>query len=298
MMRYINIGMTIRYWIFSVLAIAAGATLALFLPHAFAALPIYAPSELPGTDVTRTGGFVSMSWNTVGYLMNLTGVILELVALIFMVWYGIELVITSGSEDAQKRARTGMLYTCIGFVILNIGKASFGGGGLIGVFNPASQTPGELVRVEAWRQQLNQVIDLLRYLMIGGSIILIVITGMRMVAQPGSPEVQKRLRPQLLYTVIGLTILSLAEPIQRIFVLGEAVSGVSLINSITLTILWLVVPITFIMIIYSAFRIVTSRGDEAAVKHATATIIGAVIALAIVFSSYTILSEVISLIVK
>jgi hypothetical protein len=125
------------------------------------------------------------------------------------------------------------------------------------------------------------------------SILFIVIAGIRMVTASGNEEIVKKNRTSVIWILVGLIIMNLAEPL--VYYTYEQIDPVSfdkykklenlstgLINPIITYILTFLAVAAVLMIVLAAFKMMTAQGDEGKVKKQTQTIIGALMGLFII----------------
>lgn len=152
-------------------------------------------------------------------------------------------------------------------------------------------------RVEANQATLGNVLNA-AYVVIGAlAVIFIIIGGIRYVLSGGDSSKIAQAKNTILYAIVGLVITVFAYAITN-FIIGtfSATSFSALRDNVINTLGFAGAALAVIMIIYGAFRYVTSNGDSGKIAAAKNTILYAVIGLVIVIAAYGIVNFVLGVI--
>jgi hypothetical protein len=220
-----------------------------------------------------------------------TRFIFEAVAVGFMVYMGAMMVMSFGNEDSLTKYRTGLVYSILGFLILNFG------GLVIDAFNPGEGS--EVVDIGIVETLVyDRIITFIRFGI--GSIVMafIVYKGFKLITSSGSEEEIAKDKQYIMWAAVGLIIITIARPVQLVLTQGKVELGNELITTFTRLMMYVVPPIAIFFILYGAVFMLTAMGDEDKQKKGIQIIKGTVIALAIIFSAYTVVAEILRFVVK
>ena len=126
------------------------------------------------------------------------------------------------------------------------------------------------------------------------AVIFIIIGGIRYILAAGNSAQLTQAKNTILYSIVGLIIVILAFSITN-FVIGklDVTSFASIRDSIINTLLYVAGSLAVVMIVYGAFRYVSSNGNTANITAAKNTILYAVIGLIITILAFAIVNFVI-----
>jgi len=232
-------------------------------------------------------------------VLKLTGFLKKLmfpIAVILLVYAGIELYLTHGSEDKYKQAINQIAGIGTGFLLMMVTVnlvdwVFFGKSGEI--FREGTDVS------EFARKGMLEIYGLFDYLTMFAVVLavaFIVWNAITLIIAGGEDESQiSEMKKRIIYGVIGLIILISAKPMINTITGGDGqlvipsvFGGISLIARWVNFLLGLIAIFAVIAIIYAGIRLVAHFGDEDATSQAKKIIMGAVIGLIITFSAWTI----------
>lgn len=219
------------------------------------------------------------------------------VAILLLVYGGIELYLTHGNEEKYKQNISQLAGIATGFILMLVAV------NLVDwVFFGKS---GEVFRREAnpiefAQKGMMEIVGIFDYLTVFAVVLavaFIVWNAITLILAGGEDETQiSNIKKRIIYSIIGIIILVSAKPmIQMItdydggLTMPDIREGVRIISLWVNFILGLIGIFAVIAIIYAGIRLVLHFGDEEATTQAKNIIIAAVIGLVIAFSAWTII---------
>ncbi len=218
------------------------------------------------------------------------------IAIILLIYAGIELYLTHGSEDKYKQAISQIAGIGTGFLLMMVAVnlvdwVVFGRSGEIfrGGVDPADFA----------KYGMTEVIGIFDYLTMFAVVIavaFIVWNAITLIIAGGEDESQiAEMKKRILFGVVGIIILVSAKPMLAIITGGDGqlvipsvFGGISFVARWVNFILGLIAIFAVIAIIYAGIRLIMHFGDDEATTEAKNIIMGAVIGLVITFSAWTI----------
>lgn len=242
---------------------------------------------VPGLPRTSTSGNDTFNDFLVKTLIPMTKIIFQAVAVVFIFYSGSRLVFASGNDDTVKKGRISLLYALIGFIFLNIGDL------FVNVFVPREGNNQGPSLVD-WKFLLNIVITAIRGIAGTIAIVSIIIGGFRIVISgaSGSDDAVAKQRTQILWSILGLIVIALAGEFQKIAFEGDTDKGISTATSLIRLLLLFIVPLGFGALILGGFYFIFSGASDSLRTKGLKIIQGTIIALVIIYASYTIVTEV------
>ena len=246
-----------------------------------------------------TGGEsgVELFDNFISRLVEIGKFVLEGVAIFFIIFYGIKLVASGGKDEEIEQAKTGFLDAALGFTILNVGDV------IVAVFNPM-EAGATLHDYTALDYLINYGIGLIKYLVGTISVAVIVIAGYTIVTSSDKQETVKKQSKNIVYALIGLVVVMLAQVVQYAIVgdrdLYGALQGnedlvnrgMEIINSLTRLLLYIIVPVAILMLVIGTIYYVISGGEANRAGQGKRIYLGTIIALLIAFAAYILVAEI------
>ncbi|MFN7160703.1 MAG: hypothetical protein ACK4NC_03790 [Candidatus Gracilibacteria bacterium] len=290
-------------WIHVLMGAAAAvlATILLHIPHATATgLPIFGESsiDLPKIEGTPGASSESMVTYLVTRVINFIKIILQAIAVGYIIFIGMDMIMNMSNEDMLKKKQNSFLYALYGFIIINIGDLG------LSIFNPAT-SGGDLFSKSAFLGFLNLILNLIKFSMATVSVVLIVLTGFKILS-PRSTKIDSE-KKHLTAIATGLFVMTIADLVQKVFIPNgyeltpgvtdssatSAQRGTELILNIGGALLTVMGPIALFFMILAGFYYVTANGQEDRIKKAKNIFIGTIFAVIIAYSAYALVSEVI-----
>jgi hypothetical protein len=203
------------------------------------------------------------------------------VAALMLFFYGFNLIINAAKENAYTDAINSFVHAVIGFAILAISgafvKAFMGPAGGGGLINPAALIPG-----------INSITGFLISGAAGMFVLMLTITGIRMLTTQGDSGEMTKLRGILLQNAVGLAITLLSLPI--VGAVAGASAGILIDEMIGLARFLLIIIGTLCVcaiVVAGAYLIISV--DESYKDRAKKTIVGTLITLGVVLGCYSVI---------
>jgi len=229
----------------------------------------------------------------VGFLKEMMGPI----AVILLVYSGIEMYLTHGDEEKYKQSINQIAGIGTGFLLMMVAVnlvdwVFFGKSGEI--FRNGNDA------TELARRGITEIVGIFDYLTmfaVAIAVAFIVWNAFTLIIAGGEDESQiTEMKKRIIYAVVGIIILVSAKPMIAIIsngdgrlVIPSVFGGISIVARWINFILGLIGIFAVIAIIYAGIRLITHFGDEEATTQAKNIIMGAVIGLILAFSSWTII---------
>lgn len=254
-------------------------------------LPTFQDQTLAGEEVA-----INIIVRAIGTVKLIMGAI----ALLLGIIYAMGLVFSRGKEEQLNKQKQNFLYVFVGLVLLMIADP------LAKVFIADEATSDRLINFGAAHDQLRQITSYIKWLF--GSILLLLMTisGVRMITAGGEEEVITKEKRNLTWSGIGMMVVLLASNIvNAIYVvrqpLGEptiagapvvADTGVGILEiaSITRLILVFLSPIAVLFTIYAGFLYLGALDNEERANKARRLITSGVTAIAVIFAAYALVN--------
>ncbi len=214
------------------------------------------------------------------------------VAMLFGILYASSLVFARGNEESISKQKKNFLWAFMGFVILMAAD------GVSKVFNPETSTSDALIDFKAGRDQLRNIADYLKWMLGSIIVLLMTISGIRMITASGNEETIKKQKMNLVWSGIGMLIILLASNIvNAIYVVrgGEAAPAATTtaateIGGIIRLILVFLGPVAVIFTLYAGFYYLTALENEDRAKKARAMIVAGVTGIVIIYAAYALVN--------
>lgn len=228
------------------------------------------------------------------YAVDLLKYLMATIAVIVIIAIGVRLI-TSGKkiDETSPKMKEALKYVLIGLAVIMMSqelvkRVFFGEQGEI--FR--SQTDIQLA-AERGTEQIRGLYSMLELFMGATAVLMIVVTGFRMVTSGGNEEVVTKSKKQLTYAIAGLVLLGISELVVKDIVfpkqgttLPDVVRAQQLIITITNFASSFITLAAIAFLMYGGFLYVTAAGKEENTAKAKKILIGAVIGLVIAMGAY------------
>ena len=228
--------------------------------------------------------------------LSLARIIIAGIALVYMVWIGVDMVVNNSNEENIKKGKKQILYTLLGFFFLNTGITLVNiftctSAGAAGCTNPLFDS----TQADTFMTSLMRFLEVLVF---GIAIIILTYAAFELIVSWGNEEKKKKAKHRFVYGVIGLIVLLFIE-----FWWGVVgsfdISGAQTILSRILNIaLFFAGPVAIFFLMLGAYYYITSAGDEEKTKRGKAIIMNTFIATIILLAAYTFLQDLITLVIN
>lgn len=266
---------------------------------------------LVGSDVTSVstnaarGNSVEEKANNAALSVIKTAkVIVSALAVLYLVYAGIMMVVANGAEESLIKHRRQIMYAIVAFLFINIP------GQLYALFGPKSavdisygntnpsylnvQKTGSnmFVNFANWDGTVEGgVMMFIRVAVVGAAIFLFVMAGLKLISSGGSEESVKEAKGRILYGVLALIFLGVIQAWVQVAYSGDIPKGQGIFSQLSNLALFFAGPIAIFFLILGAFYYITSGGDEEKAKKGKSIVINTFIATIILLASYTFLKD-------
>ncbi|MFH1533418.1 MAG: hypothetical protein ABID64_00625 [Nitrospirota bacterium] len=276
------------------------------LPISESAKEVYKSGSIP-TPPDKTGQAIlkDLVLGGLAYAKVLIGV----VGILYITILGYKLVQASGDEEDITKAKRGLIYTLIAFVMVSmsedIGK----------IFDMERQTllssPQDILnRVRLFDKQVEIFMTFVKYVIGAFAAIMVVQAGVKLVTAGGEEEEVSKNKKNIMYSAGGLMIIYVGEIfINKVFykvdkniytgITGvhpaiDAKEGVAQIAGVTNFIISFAGPVAVLMLIAGAIMYATAGGEEEKMNEAKRLIIATIAGIIIIYGAFAIVSTIIA----
>lgn len=268
-------------------------------------LPSYSTTGHANASIeSGASGITSAIYYVVDFVKYIAGTI----AVVMLIISGIRLVTAGkGIEEEAKKQKDHIKFAIIGLIIIMVSDqfvktVFFGEQGEIFSSQSTLQeaaTAGSL--------QIRGIYEVMAYFSGAVAVLMIVIAGFSYVTSAGNEEKMEKAKKQIMYAVIGLMLVGIAEFAVKDVLFpqtGTATPGTQLpdaekiklfIINITNFIAGFLTTIAAVMYIYAGYIYVTAFGNEEATGKAKKIIIGATIGLLLAMAAFAIVNTTVKL---
>lgn len=221
-------------------------------------------------------------------------------AVIWIVYAGIRLVLAQGEESVITEQKKALFYAILGLVaILLVGR------GIDFLYGPAGVTRMSLTtHDEGLTNEVYGLISFIRALIGIIAILFIIISAIRMMFAAGEESEITKQKTSLLWVGVGLLLIAINQIIvKQLFIIPVSQSDqiktsnitviINTIGTVLQFILGFVGLIAFGILIYGAGTLVANYGDDQMVEKAKKIITNAIIGILVIISAYTIVATLV-----
>ena len=240
----------------------------------------------------------------VKYAISYLEKIFVVIAVLFFVWGGAELIIGKGDEEAFKTKKRLILGTAVGFIIILLATVVvddvffgyFPDGESAGYFLSTPEDAKEAAT--AGYKHLRGLFQYFTSWVVMAGVAYMIFSALKMIIAGGEDENQiANLKKRIIFTIFGMVILVSTEKFISLFQDRENKLEMAQVDKIIeLLVDWINFALGFVGIlaivalIWGGVRLVTSMGqDEQSVEDAKRTIFSSIIGLVIAFSAWTLM---------
>lgn len=236
-------------------------------------------------------------------------VIIGVVGILYITILGYQLVQAMGNEEDITKAKRGLIYTLIAFVMVSMSDD------LGKIFDMQKGTllesPQEILkRVTLFDKQVQVFMTFIKYVIASFAAVMVVQAGVKMVTAGGNEEEVTKHKKNIMYSAGGLILIYVGDIfINKVFykvdkqvysgITGvhpavNAKEGVAQLAGITNFIVSFAGPIALLMLIAGAIMYVTAGGEEENMNKAKRLIIATIVGIVIIYGAFAIVSTVIA----
>ena len=235
------------------------------------------------------------------FALDLFKYAMSAVAILVVITQAIKLISRSEDEEAQK-ARNVLLFGIIGLILIQVAyyavtEVFFGEQG--DTFESMTKATEDAEKGVAF---LRSMAGLVNIFLGTFAVLVIVIRGFTVITSAGNEEAIGNAKKHIIYAMVGLITIGLAELVIKGFifpekgsVLPDIDSGRQIIVMLTNYLASFVVLFTFIILIYIGYRYVVSGGNEEVTEKVKKAFFGSLIGLLLAFSAFAIVNTLVKL---
>jgi hypothetical protein len=236
-------------------------------------------------------------------------VIIGVVGILYITILGYQLIQASGNEEDITKAKRGLIYTLIAFIMVSMAEDI----GKIFDMEKSTilQSPQEILkRVRLFDKQVEIFMTFVKYVIGVFAAIMVVVAGVKLVTAGGEEEEVTKSKKSIMYSGGGLIIIYVGEIfINKVFykvdkqvytgITGvhpaiDAKEGVAQITGITNLVVSIAGPIAVLMLIVGAIMYATAGGEEEKMSQAKRLIIATLIGIIIIYGAFALVSSIIA----
>ncbi|MCH8518545.1 hypothetical protein LAT59_02180 [Candidatus Gracilibacteria bacterium] len=268
--------------------------------------------NIPGTEnitqvslTTPVSSDISGSITYVGFsILETVKRILMGVIVIFIVYIGIQMIISMGSDEEKlSAAKRQLWYMIVALVFINIpmvlfnaffrgGNAGTVGGNITGgSFESESTSSNIFFNYGVFESVTTNVIFFMEIMIFAAAVFMITLTGIQLLVSRGREERVTEAKNKILYSILALIFVGLIEAWKAIAFGGSLSDGRNLFESLANLALFFAAPVAIFFLTLAGYYYITSNGDEERAKKAKSIVINTFIATLILLASYTFLLE-------
>lgn len=276
------------------------------LPLSNEAKNIYESGDIPvptgesGQEMVKT-----LVLGTLGYFK----VFAVAIGILFISLMGLRLIMATGNEEDISKARKGLIYALIAFLIISMSQD------LAKIFDMEKSTllgsPQSILnRVHLFDKQVEIFMTFIKYVIGSYATVMIITAGIKLITSGANDEEVGKQKKSIMYSIGGLLMIYVGEIfINKVFykidknvysgITGvhpsvDAKEGVEQLAGITNFILTFVGPIALLMLIGGAIMYATAAGEEENMNKAKRLLTATVIGIVIIYGSFAIVNTIIS----
>jgi Type IV secretion system pilin len=276
------------------------------LPLSDTAKGVYKDGALP-TPPEKTGQVI-LKEVVMGALVY-AKVIIGAIGVLYITILGYKLVQASGEEEEITKAKRGLIYTVIAFVMVSMS------GDIGKIFDMESKTllssPQDILsRVRLFDKQVEIFMTFVKYVIGAFAAIMVVQAGVKLITSGGEEEEVSKHKKSIMFSAGGLIIIYVGEIfINKVFykvdktvytgITGvhpaiDAKEGVSQIAGVTNFVVAFAGPVAVLMLMAGAIMYATAGGEEEKMNEAKRLIVATIAGIIIIYGAFAIVSTIIS----
>ena len=215
------------------------------------------------------------------------------VALIFGLIYAMNFIFARGNEETISKYKKNFLWLVVGFLIIMVAE------NISNIFNPEVAKSEQLIDFAAGRDQLRDIANYLKWLFGSVIMLLITISGIRLITAGGKQETIDKEKQHLIWSAIGMLVILLATNIvnaiyviqsPEVIIAADSTVAVTEVGSIIRLLLVFLGPIAILFTILAGFMYLTALDNEERASKAKRMIIGGVTGIVIIYISYALVN--------
>ena len=274
---------------------------------------IFAASiDIPGVDPIKdisTGTNIDISEN-IGE--SIREVIMSIIALItrilmgvmvlFVVYIGVQMIISMGSDEEKlSAAKRQLWYTIVALVFINIPGLLFQafftnnrgdvGWGIQTWSFEGQWSSNIFVNLTVFEGVTTSIVFFIEIMIFAAAIFMITLTSIRLLISRWKEERVTEAKNKILYSILALVFVGIIEAWKSVAYSGSIDEGKNIFESLANLALFFAAPVAIFFLSLAGYYYITSNGDEERTKKAKSIIVNTVIATILLVASYTFLIE-------
>lgn len=268
--------------------------------------------NIPGTEnitqvslTTPVSSDISWSITYVWFsILETVKRILMGVIVIFIVYIGIQMIISMWSDEEKlSAAKRQLWYMIVALVFINIPMVLFnaffrggnawtvGGNITWGSFESESTSSNIFFNYWVFESVTTNVIFFMEIMIFAAAVFMITLTWIQLLVSRWREERVTEAKNKILYSILALIFVGLIEAWKAIAFGGSLSDGRNLFESLANLALFFAAPVAIFFLTLAGYYYITSNGDEERAKKAKSIVINTFIATLILLASYTFLLE-------
>ena len=248
-------------------------------------------------------GSIDTVWRSI---IRIVTRILAWVMVIFIVYIGIQMIISMGSDEEKlSAAKRQLWYMLVALVFINIPDSLFrafyrenpGSVWSSVGSNFDSPTAWSNIFFNFWtfRWVVNDIVLFLEVMIFAAAVVMITLTGIKLLISRWREESVTEAKNKILYSILAIIFVWIIEAWKRVAFSWNIPDGTNLFASLANLALFFAAPVAIFFLTLAGYYYITSNGDEERAKKAKSIIINTVIATLILLAAYTFLLELATL---
>ena len=279
-------------------------------PHAFASIDVsqytqkIADVSIDPDTMASGASTEEQVQQTVLYFLHIFKVVLSALAVVYLVYIGIAMVIAMGDDKDLKKAKQQFIYTLTAFLFVNVpgqiyelfsdkSAGSLDATSRLGTHSE-TQTAGSnlFLNFNNWNLTVQDgVVMFLRVLIYGLAVASLIISGVRLMVSQGSDDGQKTEKKRILHAILALILMGFIESIIWFATYGNITQGQEMFARVVNLAIYFAAPVAIFFLIKGGYYLLTSAGDEERAKKGKHNVGAVLIGVIILFAIYTFLID-------
>lgn len=308
-------------WVASYFAIMVGYIIYFFMKYFFAiilmvfacTLGAYAAIAIPGGNQIENASIIisgSNNGTVTGVkdfwfqILSILKIAVSGVALVYIVLIGAYMVIGSDSEEAVKTQRKQITYAMIAFLFLNIPSFAYtlffydSSQVMTQSLTPASSWPttvGWFFWNSTWFDGIfGNMVAFLRVFIFGAAVTMFTWWFFSLILSGGDDEKKKIAKNRIVYGIISLLFAGFVGLWGTLVAVGDFTNYIPTVGKTLFSLaMYFVAPVVIFMLMYGAYFIITSAGNEERVKKWKSIFINTGIAVVILLTALSFMTDLI-----
>ena len=230
-----------------------------------------------------------------------------IIGILFLTILGYTLIAEGGSEEQVTKARKGIVFTLIAFLMISMAE-DFSEVFRMGRDNQLLTKDGVRSKIAIFDFQVELFMTFVKYILGAYASVMLVRSGLKLVTAGGDEEVVTKHKKGLLYSVAGLSLIFVGDIfINQVFYVTDisgyastgdttkeitidTEEGIAQIAGITSFIVQFVGPISILVLVAGGLMYITSGGDEEKMNKAKRLLIATGIGIMIIYGAFALVS--------